>query len=324
MKTILGLDIGFGATKVVLMQEDGTPIKLFKFPSIIGITSANEHISDNRIYRYKEHFYYVGEMALNLPSNNLIDITDYKNLEFYAPLLVYHALRMLDTQTLPDMVVSGLSKAQIQNSGYFKEAISNFEVDGKEFKFENLYVLPQGAGSKLAIDKYGDDFPNPQTEFNGSNTFIGVDIGFNTIDMFMVANGKTSPSLFEGIEHEGIMRMAADLVTLIKNNYGKELSLHEAQEIITSGIYKLRNNKFDLKNEIKTIKESYLKHLLDLINERYNKALDKADYLYLSGGGSAFFNNSENGFIKVPKSHHEYYNSIGFTLWGIQKLNQNQ
>ena len=318
MKSILGIDVGFGSVKAVLMLQDGTVSKIFKYPSVIGITNSNEYISDNRIYRFKDHFYYVGEMALTLPSENLVDITDYKNLEYYAPLFLYHTLKQIDIT--PDVIVTGLSKAQIQNSGYFKESLKHFNINGEDFDFQNIYVLPQGAGSKLTIDKFGNDFPNPQTEFNGQNTFVGVDIGFNTLDMFLVANGKTSPNLFEGIEHEGVMRIAQDLAKVIKDKFDRQITLHEAQEIIGTSTYKLRGQKYDLSNEIKEIKKNYLKHLIDLINERYNKILDKSDFIYLSGGGSAFFAGTSDGFIKVPKSHFEYYNAIGFALWGLTKI----
>ena len=113
MKTILGLDIGYGHVKCVLSTSDGAIQKIFKFPSSIGITAHNEFVSDSRIIDYKEHSYYVGEDALNLPSDNLVDITEYKNLEYYAPVFLYKVLKMIET--VPDVIVTGLSKAQILN-----------------------------------------------------------------------------------------------------------------------------------------------------------------------------------------------------------------
>jgi len=317
MKYTLGIDIGYGHTKVVLIGSDGDVAQIFKFPSMIGITSKNEFVSDTRIFTYKDNNYYVGDDALSLPSENIVDITEYKNLEFYAPLFLYKALKMIDVK--PDVIITGLSKAQIENSGYFKEALQNFTVNGEQFSFDTLYVLPQGAGSKLAIDKYGYDFPNIQTEFTGGSTYVGVDIGFSTLDMFYVTNGKASPNVFEGIEHEGIMKIANMLIKNIDAQHGRKISLHEAQNALDTKVYKLRGQKYDLTEMISSIKKDYMKGLLILIENRYGKILDKCDFIFLSGGGSAFFNNSENNFIRVPKSHYEYYNAIGFALWGIQK-----
>ena len=63
--------------------------------------------------------------------------------------------------------------------------------------------------------------------------------------------------------------------------------------------------------------ESYLSEGLP----RYQDILDKCDFIYLSGGGSSFFKSSEfNGIkIRVPKSNYEFYNAIGFYLFGVLK-----
>jgi hypothetical protein len=320
MKTVLGLDIGYGDVKVVLGTSEGHIEKQFKFTSAIGITKRNEHVSDARIYDFKEHSYYVGENALHLPSENLIDITDYKNLEHYSPLFLFHAIKQLGVR--PDIIVTGLSKAQIENSGHFKEGLMDFEVNGEKFVFEQVFVLPQGAGSKLTIDKYGNNFPHPQTEFTGTTSFVGCDIGFNTLDMFLVTDGKTSPNLFEGIEREGVMKIATLVAKKVKEAHGRSITLREAKEIIDTGIYKLRGQKHDFKVYVDEVKKSYLKELLSLIETKYGKILDKCDFISLSGGGSTIFKPTDDGFIRVPKSHHEYMNAIGQFLYGCTVANR--
>lgn len=322
MKSILGLDIGYGDVKLCFISSSGEIKKICKFPSCIGITKRNEYVSDNRIYEFHDNFYYVGEDALNLPSENLVDITEYKNLEFYAPLFAYKAMKLIGEK--PDYIATGLSKAQIQNSGYFKDALSDFEVNKEKYHFDNLYILPQGAGSKLAIDKYGDNFPNHQTEFNGNSTFVGVDIGMNTLDLFLVTNGKTSPNLFEGIEHEGVMKIARAIAKKVEADHGRKISLQEAKNILLTNTYKLRGERFDFSEAIREIKKDYLKGLMILIDEKYNKIIDKCDFIFLSGGGSSFFNSvpnaDGNNFIRVPKSNHEYYNALGFAHWVQDKF----
>ena len=318
MKRVIGIDIGYGDVKITLGTFEGQIEKQFKFTSTIGITKRSPHVQDKRIYDFKDHSYYVGENALHLPSENLIDITDYKNLEYYAPLFLYHALKMIDVT--PDVIVSGLSKAQIENSGHFKEGLTNFEVSGEKFQFNDVYILPQGAGSKLTIDKYGGNFPQLQEEFMGTTTFVGADIGFNTLDMFLVTDGKTSPNLFEGIEREGVMKIATLVAMKVKDLHGRSITLHEAKEIIDTGIYKLRGQKHVFKEYVDEVKKAYLKDLLALIENRYGKILDKCDFISLSGGGSTIFKSTDDGFIRVPTSHHEYFNSIGFFEWGLTKV----
>lgn len=323
MKSILGLDIGYGDVKICYISQSGEIKNVCKFPSAIGITKKNEYVSDTRIYEFKDDCYYVGEDALNLPSQNLVDITEYKNLEFYTPLFAYKAMQIIGCK--PDYIATGLSKAQLQNSGYFKDALSDFEVNGEKFHFDNLFVLPQGAGSKLAIDKYGSDFPHPQTEFTGLTSYVGVDIGMNTIDVFLVSKGKTSSSLFEGVEHEGVMKIARAIAKKVETDHGRKISLQEAKNILLTNTYKLRGERYDFSEDIREIKKEYLRGLMTLIDEKYPGEIDKCDFIFLSGGGSSFFNSvpKPNGedFVRVPKSHHEYYNAIGFSLWIQDKFN---
>lgn len=319
MKYILGWDCGYGDQKITLGTGDGSIMQQFKFPSMIGITKRNEHVQDKRIFDYKEHSYYVGEDAMHLPSENLIDITDYKNLEYYAPLFLHYAVKKMGIA--PDVVIGGLSKAQIANSGHYKEVIQEFEVNGEKSIFSEVYILPQGAGSKMCIDKYGDNFPVIQQEFIGNTTYVGCDIGFSTLDMFLVTDGKTSPNLFEGIEREGVMKIAQEVAKKVKEIHGRGITLHEAKEIIDTGIYKLRGQKHPFGDYIDEVKKTYLKSLLELIETKYGKILDKADFIFLSGGGSTIFKSTDDGFIRVPKTKHEYFNSIGFYIWGCQKAN---
>lgn len=323
---ILGIDEGYGHVKVVVTTENGDILKKFKFPSLIGITKANQYIKDNKIYNYKDHDYYVGDDASALPSENLIDITEYKNLEFYAPVFLAYAINIIGV--MPDVIVTGLSKAQIQNSGYFKDALTSFIVNGQKYEFKNIFVIPQGAGSKICIDTYGEDFPNKQTDFTGKSSYIGCDIGFNTLDMFRVIDGKTSASVFEGIEHQGVMKIASKIAMLIKEKHSRTISLHEAMEVLDSNVYKLRGTSYDFKSEILEIKKQYIKELLELVEEKYGKILDKCDYVFLSGGGSAFFKSGTFNDINVlvPKSNFEYYNAVGQAMFGqiqVKKGNVN-
>lgn len=319
MNKILALDLGYGHTKVTYGTSDGAIQKRFKFPSMIGITKKNEHVDDARIYSFKEHSYYVGDNAQHLPSENLIDITDYKNLEFYAPLFLHHAIQLIGET--PDVIVTGLSIAQIGNSGYFQAELKNYTIDNVNYKFETVYVIPQGAGSKLTIDKYGNNFPQEQKEDLSQSTYIGADIGMNTLDLFLVNNGKTSPNLFEGLVGEGIMKIAIKVARLIEQDFARNITLQEAREVIDTGSYKLRGKSTSYVTQINEIKKEYLKDMIRLIEGRYGKIIDKCDFISVSGGGSSIFKNTEDGFFKIPKTAFEFYNSIGFFIYGV---NQNK
>jgi hypothetical protein len=314
MKKVLALDIGYGHTKATYGTSDGTIKKRFKFPSMIGVTKRNEYVEDQRIYAFKGHNYYVGDNASHLPSENIIDITDYKNLEHYAPLFLHHAISIIGE--VPDVIVTGLSIAQIGNSGYFQGELKNYTVDNKSYTFEHVFVIPQGAGSKLTIDKYGDNFPQEQKEDLSMSTYVGVDIGMNTLDLFLVSDGKTSPNLFEGIEKEGIMKIAIKVAKLVETDFNRSITLQEARDVIDTGVYKLRGKQHSYKDQIDEIKKDYLKDMIRLIEARYGKIIDKCDFISVSGGGSTIFKTTDDGFFKIPKTANEFYNSIGFFIYG--------
>lgn len=311
-KVILAIDLGFGYNKVVVAR-DGVIEKKFKFPSAVGLVNKNEMIQDPRIFNYEGKDWYVGEDAMKLPSTSIVDVKDYKSLEFFAPLFIYYVCHTLNI--VPSVIATGLSKAHIGQSGYFEEKIKHFVVNGVEVAIGEVYVLPQGAGAKIAIDKYGDNFPNENKEFLGSSSYVGADIGFNTIDMFQVLNGKASPNLFEGIEGNGVVMISSMLIDHIKETMGRTITHNEAKEILASNKLKIRGQETDFTASIKEFKAKYLENLMGLIETKYGQILDKMDGLYLIGGGSYLFRDETNNFIKVPKVDNEYYNAIGFYLY---------
>lgn len=322
MSKILGIDIGYGDVKVTI----GSPSQIthqFKFSSAIARASKTSAIRDARILEVpignQVSLVYVGEDAMMLPSSQIIDITSYEALEAYAPAFIHKALEIagVDISEI-SVIVSGLSVTQLNQSGYFKERIKNFTVNNTQYSFDKVFLLPQGAGSKMAFDKFGANYPATRTETN-EYTFVGCDIGFNTLDMYYVTNGKTSPNLFEGIGGEGVMKIADMVRQSIKGQYDREITLREAKEVLDTKAYKLRGEVHDMSEVIKGAIDSYTQRLMVTIEEKYGPIIDKCDFIVLQGGGSMFFE-MDDPFFKVVKKSSEFYNSIGFYLYGCQNF----
>lgn len=309
---ILAIDNGFGDTKTVMGDHNGIK-KVFKFNSVVGIVKKNALVNDKRIYEYQGNTYYVGELALSLESSKIIDMSHYSNLETFTPLFIKYALDQLNET--PDVIVCGLSIAHIINSGHYKKAISNYLTElGVTCKLE---VLPQGLGGKLAIDKYGMNFPELNQQFTEGANYLGVDLGFNTIDIFQVINGKTSSNLIRGIENQGIIKVVIKVLDYIKVNHNITFTLKEGKDIFDVGYFKVRGKIFDLTEPISQYKDEYLISLETLIENNFGAILDKVDYMYLFGGGSYSFADKVNNFIKIPQNKSEYYNAIGNYLYGL-------
>lgn len=315
---ILGFDLGFGDCKIVLGTKTEV-IKKFKFPTIIGITKKIDDISDVRVREYNGYHFCVGNDAKHIQSENLIDMTEYKNLEYYAPLLLDYAIRLCGVNAEEiSTVVTGLSIAQINNSGRFQSKLENYNIDETDYSFK-VYVLPQGAGCKLTVDKYFDNFPIENQTFLGNSTYVIADMGFNTLDFLLVNNGKTSPNLFQGIEQEGMMKIATLVAKQVHNDFGRNIGLGEAKQIIDTKTYKLRGKNHDYSEMINNIKKEYMKGVLELIEERFPSILDKCDFVFICGGGSTIFKTTDDNFIRTPKNSNEFYNAIGWWIYGVSK-----
>lgn len=312
---ILAVDVGYGSTKVVYGDTNGIIFKKFKIPTVVGIVGNHQSIvKDDRVLQYKDGMYYVGEDAYALESNKIIDILDYDHLEYFAPLIIYHITKILGEA--PDRIVTGLSKTQVGQSGHIQKCIESFEVNNIPVHFKEVNVLPQGVPSKLTLEKYGINYPQINTEFLDKTSYIAVDIGFNTLDLFQSINGKASAHLAEGIEGWGVMKVASEVKKLIAEDkrFNRTITLKEAMLILDSGNYQLRGVNYDLSAELRVLKEQYLEKIKELVETRYGTVLDKMNSFYLLGGGSVFFRELNDNFIKVPYAENEFYNAIGFYL----------
>ncbi|QIG77234.1 MreB-like ATPase protein [Rhizobium phage RHph_TM39] len=315
MKTVLGLDPGYGDFKVCFGNSKGIISKLYKFNSVLGRVDVSQHINDTRVYGYKGTTYYVGEMALKLESSRIIDLMSYNNLETFSPLLIEHVINELGE--VPDIVVCGLSIAHVDYSGYYRDAILNYLVKEKNLPIKDVRIIPQGVGGKLTYDKYGRTFPALTSEFSDDNNYVGCDIGFNTLDVFHVIQNKVSPNLIRGIESQGVVKIVTRLLDYIKNDYSLEFSVKEGKNILDNGQFKIRGREFDVTKQIEVIKRSYLEEVKELIENEFGAVLDKVEKIKMFGGGSYLFNTMNDSFIETPESRAEYYNSIGNYLHGL-------
>jgi len=218
---VLSIDIGFGQIKVVYMV-DGDIVKKFKIPTVLGVTHKDPLVKDDRMMTLNDVDYYVGEDAYQVGSNEIISVETYEQLETFAPLFLFYAIKQIKSK--PDVVVTGLSKAHAAHSEYFSDALRTIKINNQLHEFEHVFVLPQGAGSKTVVDIYGDDFPKINTDFLGKSNYFIVDIGFSTFDIVQVINGIASPNKFEGIEGMGIIQLALQVQNKINKQFTRTVN----------------------------------------------------------------------------------------------------
>lgn len=311
----VGHDIGFGDNKVAAGNYSQGIFKLFKFPSAVAPVSQTEYFQDSRVISMGDKTYYVGDDAMRVETSLIQDVVEYKHLEEFQPLFIHYVLRSLgcNDKNYPKYYVLGLSVAHIQNSGYFKQKAENyFKVMGWNTK---VIVLPQGAGVKVAHDAYGTSFPKMPDDFVGAaSNFLIADLGFNTLDVIHVLNGKLTPTNVRGIPNKGVVVLAARLHAHINRVYGMSYSVKEVKEFLDLGYMKVRGKTIPLTEPIAQFKKDYLALLEQIMEKEFGSIMNKVEYVLLSGGGAYFFKNHVDGdqFYHTPKTHSEYYNAIGY------------
>lgn len=311
---VLALDTGYGDCKVVF-GDSNRIINMYKFPSVAAEVNVNELVTDDRVITHKDNSFYIGKDALQVQSSSIIDISTYELLEYFSPMFLYKALR--DLQTVPDIIVLGLSISQIKNSGHYKSTIEDFLR--KSGSASKVYIVPQGVISKLAVDKYGIDFPNDTREFTKDSNYVLADIGFNTLDLAQVVNGATSSNLVRGIENRGAILIVNDLIVDIKERHGITLNISEAKDVLSNKMLKRRGVTYKVDDLIESAKNTYIENLKVIIENEFGSIIDKIDSLILTGGGSYILNPGTTGFVKSPSSGSEFYNALGFYLYGLMQ-----
>jgi len=308
---IAGIDLGFGASKVVF--GDGQNIsKIFKFSSTVAELPPTGLVTDKNLIPYNGKYYYVGDLALK--RNDIINIVTYDELEKYTPLLLQHAINMLGI--IPNGICCGLSIFHYQIlpiRQIYQQVIRNY-LNTNGMGNTKLSLLPQGVGAKLAFQKYYTTFPTPTSEFLEDKSYFVVDIGFNTIDVCHVINGVVSTGNVKGIKESGLISVARKLQETIKENYKIDLQLKECQDVLYSRSFKRRGTTYDVSQIVKELLDQYKIDIEKILKDNFNDILDKLDFIAFVGGGAYLFNKIADDFYKCPQEYCEYMNAIGFLL----------
>jgi hypothetical protein len=250
-------------------------------------------------------------------SDRIKNMTDYKEMEKFAPLSVWNVMR---EEGIPFDKVKylsiGLSLAQKEHAPSFVKRMSRFSVDGIKFDFKDrIFLVPQGIGAKYAIDElyYKDG--------GGKPNYAIVDVGQLTVDVVTVVGGKVKRENARGESNEGVIRIINELKEYIaeKTPDNEVLSVKEIQEALIEGKLYRYGEEIDLSEKISELKRDYSRYLGMNLLSRYKNVFRKFKEIYLVGGGAYYVDVNEMAAavksfpasaIKIPENP-EYFNAIG-------------
>ena len=176
MDEILGIDIGYSSTKVSFRGKN------VKFPTAICFaTDIGTKFGGDNVYSFEGETYYVGKEAV---SEESFTTTDYKFLNKFAPLIVYHVLKKFDEHHMkrPIQMRTGLAITDWDHKAEFTERLKNIKVNDEEISTVPT-LIPQGAGCII-------DWVESENDGKYPDRISVVDIGHNTINFLSYVDGE--------------------------------------------------------------------------------------------------------------------------------------
>lgn len=319
----VGLDVGFGDVKVVA-GVDGKD-KRTKFPSAIAY--ARDGIigdlgEDGRAYLYNGKKYVVGSSALE--TRDVFSTRDLNFLLLYSPLLAYVGLKELGIGSAGGGEVSlclGVPLAYFHTKRFeLAESMKRCEVSGEALRFDSVEIRAQGQG--ILFDFMLDGQGKPMIQRLDLNLLI-VDIGFNTVDILAVVDGRPSRAWSDMIERGGVGRICEQLGYYLKAEHGFDLAEQSIKEVLQSKRIKLYGAEKDLSSIVRVACEEYSDWLIREISSRWGGFLKRADGMIVAGGGAYYVGDEMKdryplGFVSIPEGP-EYANARGFYKYLVGK-----
>jgi hypothetical protein len=312
----LALDSGFGDCKLCI------DFKYYKETSALAKLESTSILEDENYVELDGSKYYAFVEAAKLPKSKQLSITNYEELKFATPIFIKAIEKKYNVKVVN--LCLGLSIAMIEKAEDFKTYVSN----KLGLALSNIKLLPQGIGSKVAYQEYNLDLEDAaKKNDHRSQNYICMDIGFNTIDVFQVINGKLSNNAIRGFEGRGLIKVASKLREYIKSTLELDCDLPSIKEIISKGGLSIRGHYYDLSAKIRELVIDYSVDTFKFFEEEFAESIDKMDNILLVGGGAALLKSlgSEEvqqyldskyntGFMMIPKNP-EYYNCLGYYLY---------
>ncbi len=269
----LAIDLGYGHVKI--KYDD----KFYKFPtSVAYAVDTGIAYGDGDTVEYKGEAYYVGDSAIVLETFNTTDL----NFKMqFDPLIIYHVLKKLN---LVDDAKNGniklfltLSLTDWKHKEEYLKDIASFKVDDIDFHFEDIVLIPQGAGAYMSFMSKQTDHPL---------SAIIIDVGYNTINYMLYENGIPQKAHSKGFAGHGVSSIIKAFSTYLESQFSMPFSDSESQKIFLNGKFTFSGvEREEVQQKIIELKGQFVKRLFNSILTSEKKLLATSEKVILAGGG---------------------------------------
>ena len=331
---ILSIDCGYGHFKYCIYDEKQKKIiKLDK--EVTGVIEVPEGDSSMvtsvaTYHNFDGKRYLVGELATKL-DRLPIDTLTYEGFKEVGPILISYLLNKFQSEGI-EKIALGLTPVIWDK----REDYRSYILEKLNLPSEKLDIHVQGLSGHATYSQYGLDI-NPDGKISmeaKSANYFGLDVGFNTIDTYLVLNNSLLDYGIKGYANKGIVLVANKIKTYIFEHLGVSINDVEAKEVVTMGGYKKRGKIHDLSDKSTEFSVDYLTSTFNMLEEEYGDQFNKVDNILLFGGGAEiikiYMEKSDvirntiselygDEFLLLPKDKAEYYNTIGYSLLSSKK-----
>lgn len=149
--------------------------------------------------------------------------------------------------------------------------------------------------------------------------YLGIDIGFNTIDVFQVVDGTVVGTDVKGYVNYGVCKIAGAIQEFIKQKHSIDISLPRARQAIYDKGITIRGQIIDLKVVISQAVKDYVEFLHKFLEAEFGGVMNSVSNIIIFGGGAEIIKSEQEvwnsfynkNFVRFPEKFSEYYNALG-------------
>jgi len=293
---IIGVDIGFGYTKVT----DGRVSQVFK--SIVG-EAADIQFADALIPHaaaHPRHFeiggqaYFVGELAETQSRGRGFTLDPGHFIANFAKTLALAGLAPLASNNDPLNVVTGLPvsffrryREQLMALLTGRHVVAVVHADGsreeKTINIEKVRVIPQPFGSMFNLML--NDNGKPASQRFVSDKIGIIDVGFRTAD-YTISEKTRYSERGSGSSDSGISAAYSAIAAVLQEKSGVNVELYRLNEAVTRGVIKIKGKRYDLTKVVEQAYQQLAAKIASEVNLLWADDWD-LDCIVITGGGGA-------------------------------------
>jgi len=275
MKKLI-IDQGYSSAKIKYGDKLNKLQTAVCFSNDLGIAYGEEEV-----FNYQGQNYYVGDQAV---SNESFSTGDYGFKKKFDPLLLFSILKRLgiieEAKNKNIELVLSLSLADWKHKDDYISIFKEFTVNDITLGFENITLMPQGAGAYI-------NFVNNQNNGTHPDSAVVLDIGAVTINTIMYKNGQPQRSHSKGYPGHGVMiSIIQPFASYLESTYSMPFSNAEAMEIFTHGKFIFNGSEQPgIADKINELKRQFVHKIFNSVLTADKKILATSEKVIFAGGG---------------------------------------